>query len=210
MRRLAAILIRSFLQGLLILCPVAITAYIIYLVFDGIDTIIPNLPFRGIGFIIVVSVVTLVGYLGTRLFLGRMMIEAFDHLLEHVPGIKYLYSSLKDIMDSFVGDKKRFNRPVWVCVNLNPEIWRIGFLTQKEMAHLGMKDKVAVYLPHSYAISGWVIVVEKKLVKPVTKMNAAEAMKFAVSGGVATMDEETHGKPQPMTKSNLDEPSAEL
>ncbi len=189
MRRLAAILIRSFLQGLLILSPVGITAYVIYKIFDSIDTIIP-LQIRGLGFVIVISVVTIVGALGTRLFLGKILIEAFDHMLEHTPGIKYLYSSVKDIMDSFVGDKKRFNKPVWVCTNLQPELWRIGFLTQNEMAHLGMKDKVAVYLPHSYAISGWVIVVDPKYVKPVTKMNAGEAMKFAVSGGVANMEED--------------------
>ncbi|PZF72941.1 DUF502 domain-containing protein [Taibaiella soli] len=188
MRRLAAILIRSFLQGLLILCPIAITAYIIYLVFDRVDSIIPSVP-RGLGFVIVVFCVTMIGWLGTRFFLGRMMIEAFDHLLEHTPGIKYLYTSVKDVMDSFVGDKKRFNKPVWVCINHNPETWRIGFLTQTDMAHLGLQGRVAVYLPHAYAISGYVIIADAKSIKPITKMNAAEAMKFAVSGGIANLDE---------------------
>jgi uncharacterized membrane protein len=188
MRRLAAIMIRSFLQGLLILCPIAITAYIIYLVFDRVDSLVPYVP-RGLGFLIVVFFVTVVGYLGTRFFLGRMMIEAFDHLLEHTPGIKYLYTSVKDVMDSFVGDKKRFNKPVWVCINHNPETWRIGFLTQQDMSHLGLQGRVAVYLPHAYAISGYVIVADTKSIKPITKMNAAEAMKFAVSGGIANLDE---------------------
>lgn len=188
MRRLAAILIRSFLQGLLILCPIAITAYIIYLVFDRVDSLVPSVP-RGLGFLIVVFFVTMIGWLGTRFFLGRMMIEAFDHLLEHTPGIKYLYTSVKDVMDSFVGDKKRFNKPVWVCINHNPETWRIGFLTQQDMAHLGLQGRVAVYLPHAYAISGYVIIAEAKSIKPITKMNAAEAMKFAVSGGIANLEE---------------------
>lgn len=191
MRRFAALLLRSFLQGLLILSPAAITAYIIYVVFDKIDSMVPWVSgYRGLGFVIILTLVTFIGYMGTRFFVGRMLFDAFDYLLEHIPGIKYLYSSIKDVMDSFVGDKKRFNKPVWVCTNVNPEVWRIGFMTQKDLAYLGMNGKIAVYLPHSYAISGYVIIVDAKNVKPVTKMNAAEAMKFAVSGGITSSEEE--------------------
>lgn len=189
MGKITALIVRSFLQGILILSPIAVTAYIIYVVFDSIDTIIPSLP-RGLGFFLVIGVVTAIGYLGTRLFIGRMVIDGFDYLLQHTPGIKFIYSSIKDVMDSFMGDKKRFNTPVWVCTNRDPEMWRIGFLTQKDLAFVGMTGKVSVYLPHSYAISGWVIVVESTNVKPVTKMNSAEAMKFAVSGGITSSVEE--------------------
>lgn len=188
MRRIAAIFVRSFLQGLLILSPIAITAYVIYIVFDSVDSLVPWVP-RGLGFLVIVSIVTFIGYMGTRFFLGKMLFDAFDNMLQHVPGIKYIYSSIKEVMGSFVGDKKRFNKPVWVCTNLNPEIWRIGFMTQKDLAYLGMANKVAVYLPHSYAVSGYVIVVEIKNIKPVTKMTAAEAMKFAVSGGITGLEE---------------------
>lgn len=189
MRRLAAVLLRSFLQGLLILSPIAITAYVIYMVFSSVDNLVPWVP-RGLGFFIIITIVTVIGYLGTRFFVGRMLIDAFDYLLEHIPGIKFIYTSIKDVMGSFVGDKKRFNKPVWVCTNLNPEMWRIGFMTQKDLAYLGMVNKVAVYLPHSYAVSGWVVVVETKNIKPVTKMTAAEAMKFAVSGGITSLEED--------------------
>ncbi|MBL7682944.1 MAG: DUF502 domain-containing protein [Flavipsychrobacter sp.] len=188
MRRIAAIFVRSFLQGLLILSPIAITAYVIYIVFDSVDSLVPWVP-RGLGFLVIVSIVTFIGYMGTRFFLGKMLFDAFDNMLQHVPGIKYIYSSIKEVMGSFVGDKKRFNKPVWVCTNLNPEVWRIGFMTQKDLAYLGMANKVAVYLPHSYAVSGYVIVVEIKNIKPVTKMTAAEAMKFAVSGGITGLEE---------------------
>lgn len=189
MRNIAAIIFRSFLQGLLILSPIAVTAYVIYTVFDSVDRLVPWVP-RGLGFLIIISVVTFIGYMGTRFFLGRMLFDAFDHLLQHIPGIKYIYSSIKDVMGSFVGDKKRFNKPVWVCTNYNPEIFRIGFMTQKDMAYLGLPAKVAVYLPHSYAVSGWVVIVETKDIKPITKMTAGEAMKFAVSGGITSVEDE--------------------
>lgn len=195
MRRFAKLLLRSFLQGLVILGPVAVTAYVIYQVFVNVDDLIPFdgiLPFklpRGIGFLVVVSTVTMVGYLGTRFFFAKA-IDAFNHLLEHTPGIKHIYSSVKEIMGSFVGDKRKFNKPVWVRVQHSPEIWRIGFLTQKSMDNLGLENKVAVYMPHAYAISGWVIVIDKNETKPVTQMDAAEAMKFAVSGGVTFSQED--------------------
>jgi len=191
MRRLAAIVFRSFLQGLLILSPIVITAYVIYTILDSVDRLVPGVP-RGTGFVIIISAVTIIGYLGTRFFVGRILFDGFDYVMEHIPGIKYIYSSIKDVIDSFVGDKKRFNKPVWVCTNHNPEVWRIGFMTQADMAYLGMNGKIAVYLPHSYAISGYVIVVDSKNVKPVTRMNAGEAMKFAVSGGITSNEEEKH------------------
>jgi uncharacterized membrane protein len=187
MRRIAGFMFRSFLQGLVIVGPIAITAWAIYAVFTSIDSLIPWVSdwAPGIGFIIVVAFITLVGYSGTRFFFGRWIVEGFSYLLEHTPGIKHIYSSVKDVMDSFVGDKKKFNHPVWVRTNVAPEIWRIGFLTQKDLGEVGQEGKVAVYLPHSYAISGWVIIVDMAETKPVTGMNAAEAMKFAVSGGIA-------------------------
>lgn len=193
MRRILSISVRSFLQGLLILSPIAVTAYIIYTVFDSIDSLIPEMP-RGIGFVSIIAVITLIGYLGTRFLLGRILFEAFDYLMQHIPGIKFLYTSIKEIMVSFVGDKKKFTKPVWIRTNNNPEVWRIGFLTQENMDFADFEDKVAVYLPHAYAVSGWVVVVESNNVKPVKGMSAAQAMKFAVSGGVTSLEEEQNVK----------------
>jgi len=122
MRRFASVLFRSFLQGLLLLSPLAITALLIYTVFDKIDSLVPFVP-RGLGFFIIVAFVTAIGYLGTKLFLGRWLFDAFGHLLERTPGIKFIYSSVKDMVSSFVGDNKKFNKPVWVLTNETPEIW---------------------------------------------------------------------------------------
>ena len=189
MRRIASVFIRSFLQGLLLISPIAITAAVLYQLFNGVDGLIPlGLP-KGVGFVIIISVVTAVGYLGTRLFVGRWLFDAFGHVLERTPGVKYIFSSVRDLIQSFVGDKKSFDKAVWVCVSTTPETWRIGFMTQADMTHLGMGNKVAVYMPHSYAISGWVIITDATNVRPVVEMTAGEAMKFAVSGGITTIDD---------------------
>ena len=180
--------LKSFFKGLIIVGHIGATLYIIFIVFATIDGILPlpeQLNRTGFGFVSLIIFITGVGYFFNKFVFGKFIFESLDHFLEKTPGVKHIYSPTKDVMSSFVGDKKKFNVPVWVKTNENPEIWRIGFLTQKEMSDVGLSEKVAVYLPHSYAISGWVIITNSINVLPVEGMNAAEAMKFAVSGGVA-------------------------
>ena len=117
--------------------------------------------------------------------MGRVIVDSFDYILEHTPGIKFIYTSLKDVMTSFVGDKKKFNRPVLIKTSVEPEVWRVGFLTQSDLSSVGYPQYVAVYLPHSYAVSGWVVFVLAESIVSLDNVSAAQAMKFAVSGGVA-------------------------
>jgi uncharacterized membrane protein len=179
--------LKNFFQGLLIIGPIGLTIFVIWYVISSIDNIIPSVAkeIPGLVFVSTLLVTALLGYLGNKFVVGRFFVDAIDRILERTPGIKHIYSPTKDVMSSFVGDKKKFSDPVWVKTNENPEIWRIGFLTQKDMSDVHKHDFVAVYLPHSYAISGWVIVTAEKNIKPVVGMSAATAMKFAVSGGVA-------------------------
>lgn len=179
--------LRSFIQGLIIIGPFAITVWIIWSIVFSIDNIIPSISekFPGLIFFTVIFGTTFIGYFGNKFIIGRLIVDGIDYVLEHIPGIKFIYTSLKDVLGSFVGDKKKFNVPVWVKTNETPEIWRIGFLTQSDMSVVNLDQMVAVYLPHSYAVSGWVIIAKYNNIKEVTGMSAAEAMKFAVSGGVA-------------------------
>ena len=178
---------RSFIQGLIIMGPFAITVWVIWSVVFSIDNLVPSVSqkFPGLIFFIVIFGTTFIGFFGNKFIIGRLIVDGVDYVLEHIPGIKFLYTSLKDVLGSFVGDKKKFNVPVWVKTNETPEIWRIGFLTQADMSVVNLDQMIAVYLPHSYAVSGWVIITKYTNVKEVTGMSAAEAMKFAVSGGVA-------------------------
>lgn len=179
--------LRSFIQGLIIIGPLAITVWVIWSVVFSIDNLVPSVSekFPGLIFFIVIFGTTFIGFFGNKFIIGRLIVDGVDYVLEHIPGIKFIYTSLKDVLGSFVGDKKKFNVPVWVKTNETPEIWRIGFLTQTDMSVVDLEQMIAVYLPHSYAVSGWVIITKFTNVKEVTGMSAAEAMKFAVSGGVA-------------------------
>lgn len=183
-----SLILKSFFQGLVIIGPIGFTIAVIWYIVSAVDNSIPNLSaktYPGVTFLLVICFTTLLGYLGNKFIIGRFFIDKIDYLLERLPGVKHIYTPTKDVMSSFVGDKKKFDNPVWVKTNENPEVWRIGFLTQKNMGEVGMVGYVAVYLPHSYAISGWVIITKKENIKPVEGMNSAAAMKFAVSGGIA-------------------------
>jgi len=179
-------LLKFFFQGLVILGPFAVTAYCVLFVIDNLDQVIPQQlkVFPGIGIILVFFAIGVIGYLGERFFLTKWLIHFIDSIIERIPGVKFIYSSTKDVISSFVGDKKKFSHPVWVKVSEAPETWRIGFLTQSHMSYKNMETMVAVYLPHSYAISGWVIITKIENTIPITDMSASDAMKFAVSGGV--------------------------
>lgn len=186
--KIVNLLAKSFFQGLLIIGPFALTIWIIWYIVSTIDNIIPALSaqfYPGITFLIVIVSTTIIGYIGSKFIIGRVIVDTFDYLLEHTPGIKFIYTSLKDVMTSFVGDKKKFNRPVLVKTSQDPAVWRIGFLTQDNLSSVGFPSYVSVYLPHSYAVSGWVVFVKAEDIVVLDHISAAQAMKFAVSGGVA-------------------------
>ncbi|MBK7886522.1 MAG: DUF502 domain-containing protein [Bacteroidetes bacterium] len=91
---------------------------------------------------------------------------------------------MKDLIEAFVGEKKRFNEPVLVTVNSNPSVQRFGFITENDLSRLGLaKEKLAVYLPFSYGFNGQLVVVDATQVQ---KLDASgtEMMKFVISGGV--------------------------
>ena len=161
------------------------TIWILWSIFYSVDNLIPHLSerFPGLVFAIILVGTTLIGYLGSRFLIGKFVVEGLNYILEHTPGIKFIYKTIRDVIGSFVGDKQKFSHPVWVKVQEAPELWRIGFLTQEDMSFASFVDSVSVYLPHSYAISGWVIVVHRDQIKPAEGFTAKQAMEFAVSGG---------------------------
>jgi uncharacterized membrane protein len=188
MRKLTALILRYFFQGIIIVSPIAVTAWAAYSIFDIIDTQIPSLP-RGVGFLIVIGSLIVLGWLGSTFFIWKFLIDFFDNILERTPFLKFIYGSVKDVVESFMGDKKKFTKPVLVRMRVNPEVFQVGFITQKDLTKIGLVDKMAVYLPHSYAVSGFLVIVDKDNVIPLD-INPSDAMKMAVSGGVTGYNEE--------------------
>jgi uncharacterized membrane protein len=198
-------LLEYFLQGLLILAPISITIWAIAAVFNFIDGILPNLIHAifpatmedgaghikwipGMGFIVVIGVVLFTGYISSS-FIFNKIVSIFDQLLQKTPGIKFIYSTVKDFFEAFAGEKKKFTKNVLANVDDN-DVWRTGFITQDDMHEFGLQDYVAVYIPMSYSIAGNVYIIPKERIKPITNISASQTMKFAVSGGVTDIDED--------------------
>jgi uncharacterized membrane protein len=191
-------IIRYFLQGLILLAPVAITVYAFVQLFEFVDgllikelTSLIGFKIPGLGLIIILVTVTLIGYLGTTI-LFKPVIKSLDRLISQAPLVKIIYTSIKDFMSAFVGKDKKFNEPVLVKVNKESELEKLGFITQHDLTKLGIaKGKVAVYLPHSYNFSGNLFIVPAENVRPIDA-SPTEVMKFIVTAGVTSIPGTLH------------------
>lgn len=192
-------LFQYFLQGMLVLAPIAITLYAAYWLVTSIDDLIPILTVTneegkvivrnfGLGFLMVVITITAIGYL-SNFFIQTRLFNFFDRMLERAPGIKFIYTTVKDFFEAFAGEKKKFNKPVLANIDDN-DVWRVGFLTQEDMHDFGLDEYVAVYIPMSYSIAGNVYLIPASRIKRIdAQITSGEAMKFAISGGVTKVEE---------------------
>ena len=188
-------LVNFFLQGLLFVVPVVVTFYVVINAVVWMDGLLPiqvdipvpgtkgfSLP--GLGILVILATITLFGYIGTK-FVRNPMFSMMESFIERTPMLKLIYSSVKDLIEAFVGEKKRFTQPVLVTVNENPKVHRIGFVTEDDMTDIGLaRELIAVYLPFSYGFNGQLVIVTKE---NITRIDASgtDMMKFVISGGVS-------------------------
>lgn len=179
-------ILRYFFSGTLFIVPLVATVYFIYVAFRKLDDLLA-LPYPGLGFAIIFFAITAFGYLTTN-FAFRTFVSWFDRGVNKIPLVKLIYASIKDLLSAFVGEKKKFNRPVLVEINKENKLFQIGFITQSDLSELGLNDMVSVYLPHSYAFSGLHYIVSKDRITPLN-IPGTIAMKYIVSGGVSGLTE---------------------
>ncbi len=177
-------LFRYFLNGFLIIAPISITVYIILAIINWLDSFF-DLGVPGLGILLMILLLTLAGYIGSS-FLVRPFLIISERLLNRVPIVSIIYSSIKDLFNAFVGDNQKFNQPVIVKMHEAPDTFRIGFLTQDSLAAINHDEKVAVYFPDSYNFSGELWVVNRENVA-LLEAPSSDVMKFIVSGGVAKL-----------------------
>jgi len=198
-------IVQYFLQGLLIIAPLAITIYAIYWVISTVDGWVPifrevvkdaqgnivgyEVKNYGLGFLIILVAIITIGYLSS-FFIQSKLFNLFDHWLEKTPGIKFIYTSTRDFFEAFAGDKKRFNKAVLANV-FSENVWIVGFLTDEEMHKFELgADKVAVYVPQAYNFAGQLYILPRDKVKRINNISSGDAMKYAVTGGVVDLTDE--------------------
>lgn len=194
MNNIGRALLNYLIKGLLIVLPIALSIYIVIWAVTTVDSWLNvnnilgvdprtgasrNIP--GLGLSMVIALILIAGIFVTN-FVTEPMYNWFNRWMNRLPGLNFIYSSIKDLTEAFVGDEKKFNHPV--LVEITGDVKRIGFLTQNDLANIGLPGECVVYFPFSYSFAGQVCVVTKDKVKELN-MSAAEAMKLVVSGGVS-------------------------
>lgn len=196
MNKIGKALLNYLIKGLLIVVPIALSIIIVVWAVTTVDSWLnvsnilgvnpitgesKNIP--GLGLLLVLSIILIAGIFVTN-FVTEPMYNWFHRMLNRLPLINFIYSSIKDLTEAFVGDEKKFNHPV--LVEVEGGLKKIGFLTQSNLSKLGMEEDVAVYFPLSYSFAGQLCFVNKDKVKDIN-ISAADAMKLVVSGGVSGM-----------------------
>jgi len=194
MNKVGKAILNYLIKGLLIVVPIAVSIFIVVWAVTTVDSWLNlnnilgvnprtgesrNIP--GLGLLTVLAIILLAGIFVTNL-VTEPMYNWFQRMMQKLPLLNFIYSSIKDLTEAFVGDEKKFNHPVLVEVEGN--LKKIGFLTQNDLNKLDLPDDVAVYFPLSYSFAGQLCIVKRDKVKDLN-MSAAEAMKLVVSGGVS-------------------------
>lgn len=178
-------LLNYFLRGLVVVAPLAITVYVCVAIFTTIDSWL-RLPIPGVGFLVTLVLITAVGFMASTL-VARGTIGAVDRVLERLPFVRLLYSSAKDMLNAFVGEKRRFDKPVLVSLTADEAVKVLAFMTSDSLASLGIADHVSVYMPQSYGFAGHIILVPASRVRRIDA-DAAQVMAFIISGGVTDVE----------------------
>jgi len=179
-------ILKYFLRGLLVFVPLALTISILVYVFTSLDKLFSKLfpiTFPGMGLLVTIGAIFLIGLFASN-FIGRKLFGLVDKLFANVPLVKMLYSAIRDLVEAFAGEKKKFDKPVLVTLGPGCDAKVVGFITRENLDNLGLKDHVAVNFPQSYNFAGNVLLFPKEAVKPLD-IESSEAMTFIVSGGVA-------------------------
>ena len=188
-------ILTHFLKGLSILVPFGVTIYVSWRTIEIVNLYVCSfvqyvplvywtVEIPGLSILITCIAIAALGYLGSTLFLAPL-IRLLENLVMKIPLVNILYSYTKE---STFGFLDKLNKPVMVKITYNGyEAYKIGFLTQEKLYALSlMETEVAVYLPHSYAFSGELMIFPKEQVT-FLDISTTEAMRIVLTGGLATI-----------------------
>lgn len=195
---------KLFLGGLVAVLPLVLTAYILYWIGSFAEGLFGRLLrtllsekhyVPGMGLIVGVVVVFAIGVL-IHLWFIRSLFAWGNRLLNRIPLVKTLYGSMRDMMGYFGGsDEKAMDQVAMVSLG-DGDARVLGVVTRTQFADLpdgiGTDEEVAVYVPLSYAMGGFTIIVPRSKVRPID-MPFQEAMRFAVTAGMSSKEQPPPG-----------------
>ena len=183
-----------FFQGFLYIAPLGVTFYVLYAIFTLVDAPVRRVSEQlfgayipGIGVVAVATLLTFLGWIGSTI-IARPFKAFARRFIDRTPLIGTIEGAVRDILSALFAKDRRFSHPVVVQMSGVSDLEKLGFITQEDLEELGLREKVAVYLPHSYNFSGELFIVPRERVR-VVDITAQEAMKFIVSGGMIHLRE---------------------
>ncbi|TMU86852.1 DUF502 domain-containing protein [Bacillus sp. BHET2] len=186
-------IIKSFINGVLTIVPIGLVTYVVYKMFLFLDGLLGNVlkPYLdenyipGIGLLATIILLTLLGFLSTKVFTGTI-IRIVDIILHRIPFVKTIYSVIKDTIHSFLGEKKSFSKVALVTMP-GTTLKCLGFITTEHLTdlHSDLQEHVAVYIPQTFQVAGITFLIPKSDID-ILEIKSEEAMKFILSGGMTT------------------------
>lgn len=187
---------RTILKGFMVVLPLAVIGATIYWVMHTLESgsgwllqlILPaRLYFPGMGVVVGILLIYLVGLLMSTQT-AQNLSSHWENLLEHIPLVKSLYGAVQDMVQFFSSNtKQRFNKVVSVTLK-DSDIRLIGFVTQENLIALpqvtGASDMVVIYLPMSYQIGGYMVLVPRSAVEPIN-MSIEDASRLVFTAGMS-------------------------
>lgn len=181
-----------FFKGLIVVLPISLTFYILFLISVRMEAFFGNLLARivgkelyvpGLGIVVTIAVVLLVGFLVNNYFTGRVF-HWFNSLMERVPLIKIIYNPLKDLMALIPGGRNEKENQRVVLVPLpGLGVKTLGLVTREDLDEINSTTDITVYVPLSYMLGGLTIIVPKDQVEKVD-MPVEQALKLAVTAWI--------------------------
>jgi len=188
-------IMRKFLAGLATILPVMITTYLLYWLAASAEKSLGGLIklllpegwyWPGMGIAAGLILIFLIGLL--MLAWGVRSLFAWgERIVLRIPLVKTVYGAVRDLI-GFLTQAKDSGLHQVVAVTIGDKnIQLIGFVTREDLTGLpkeiGGHDKIAVYLPMSYQLGGYTVIVPRSAVQPVD-MSLEEATRFVLTGGV--------------------------
>ncbi len=183
---------KTLLSGFITLLPIILTIYLLYwlgissekVMGDALRYLLPeNLYFPGLGMLTGIIIVFIVGLM-MNAYLIRKLFSFGEQVLYRLPLIKPIYRAFRDFFDFFSPDKEGLGQVVSVTLN-GMEL--VGFVTQEDEQRLPPsfrdRDSVLVYLPMSYMVGGYTLLVPRSDIHPL-QMSRDEAMRFVLTAGI--------------------------
>lgn len=181
-KRLLLQLVSYFLRGVFFFLPAIVTLYVLRLLLQWLDSIIPvDIP--GLGILIIIVVFILLGYIATH-WIGPTIWQPIEERIRKIPFVGFIYGSVREIIDNSQ-QKKRFDKPILIRIQENPPMYQVGFLTNANP--LSNQNLVAVYVPYALSFMGELRLVPKESIHPLPA-KGADALRFAMSGGFIPLE----------------------